>query len=201
MIRYYSILFTFCFLISCQNNRTQNYPNFKRKFNSSEYKIKDKIDFSFKIPNSWNEIEVNGIDSDVSVFVNSLNDTITSDYGWYSNNLEEDLPTLYTKTDYDKLSQKEKNNLKENEYVIVEDYNNFDDKGISKSLSKFYVLDNKKAKIVNPKLSGIGITGVYFEKLYKERGNYMNLNLYGYNVKKETGEEILNVISTIKFKR
>lgn len=190
--------------MSCQhnNNSTKNYPNFKRKFNSSEYKIKDKIDFSFKIPNSWKEIEVNGIDSDVSVFVNSLNDTITSDYGWYSNNLEEeDLPSIFTKKDYDKLSEKEKNNLKENEYIIVENYNNFDYESITKSFSKFYIIDNKKAKIVNPKKSETGITGVYFEKLYKERGNYMNLNLYGNNVKKETEEEILNVISTFKFKK
>lgn len=190
--------------MSCHNNNnsTQDYPNFKRKFNSSEYKIKDKTDFSFKIPNSWKEIEVNGIDSDVSVFVNSLNDTITSDYGWYSNSLqEEDLPSVFTKNDYDKLSEKEKNNLKENEYIIVEDYNNFDYESITKSVSKFYIIDNKKAKIVNTKKSGTGITGVYFEKLYKERGNYMNLNLYGYDVKKETEEEILNVISTLKFKR
>ena len=194
--------FIFLLFINCKTKAIEDYPKYEKTFNTTEYKIKDKVYFSLKIPKSWKEIEVNGIDSDVMIFVNSLNDTITSDYGWYSNSLnDEDLPTVYTKNEYNALSENDKNNLKESEYVIIEDYNNFNYNSITKSIYKIYKIDNRKAKVVMPKASGKGITGVYFEKLYKVRGNFMNLNLYGYDVNKETEEEILNVISTIKFKK
>ena len=194
--------FIFLLFINCKSKIIVDYPKYEKTYSTTEYKTKENIDFSLKIPKTWKEIEVSGIDSDVMVFVNSLNDTITSDYGWHSNSLkDEDLPAIFTKIEFNELSENEKVNLKENEYIIIEDYNNFDYNSITKSVSEIYKIDNRKAKVVVPKISGKGITGVYFEKLYKERGGFMNLNLYGYNVNKETEVEILNVISTIKFNK
>lgn len=196
--------FTACFIsvlfINCKPKAATHFQKYEREFNRSEYMTKDGKCFTLEIPKSWREIEVKAIDSDVMVFVNSLNDTITSDYGRYSNSLNEELPTVFTKNDYNKLSDQEKNKLKKDDFLVIENYDNYNPNNLYKSTSAIYKIDHKNAKVVVPKISGKGITGVYFDKLSAGENNAMKLNMYGQNVNKITETEILNAVSTIKFK-
>lgn len=195
---------TACFIsvlfINCKPKAATHFQKYEREFNRSEYMIKNGESFTLEIPKSWREIEVKATDSDIMVFVNSLNDTITSDYGRYSNSLNEELPTVFTENDYSKLSDEEKNKLKKDDFLVIENYDNYNPNNLYKSTSAMYKIDNKNAKVVVPKISGKGIAGVYFDKLSAGENNVMKLNMYGQNVNKITETEILNAVSTIKFK-
>jgi len=57
-------------------------------------------------------------------------------------------------------------------------------------------IDGLKARIVYPRQSGIGATGICFEKIVD---NYNNLVLDGINLRPATEKLLLQVLKTIKF--
>jgi hypothetical protein len=67
--------------------------------------------------------------------------------------------------------------------------------------SKFFwdIFDRRKTKIVTPKISGIGTTGIYIDSLWKEGGNIEKFNLYGTNLNPVTEKLLLESIKTLKF--
>lgn len=66
---------------------------------------------------------------------------------------------------------------------------------------EYFRLNNKKIKIVTPLKSGTGITGVYVRDLWKNSGQMVHFNLYGINLSENSEKELLQVISTIEFKK
>lgn len=61
-------------------------------------------------------------------------------------------------------------------------------------------IDHKSAKIVRPKKSGAGITGVYIDSIgYDSPRRNIKFQLSGYNLKPTNEELVLTAIKTIKF--
>lgn len=62
-------------------------------------------------------------------------------------------------------------------------------------------IDRKRVKLVRPKKSGTGITGVYIDSLRSTAYGNIKFELSGYNLKPENEELVLTAIKTIKFKK
>ena len=63
-------------------------------------------------------------------------------------------------------------------------------------------IDGKEAKIVLPRRSGIGTTGVYFHRLHSQlydMRNPVTFSLNGENLKPENEQNLLKAIKTLKF--
>lgn len=62
-------------------------------------------------------------------------------------------------------------------------------------------IDNKDAKIVSPKKHGNGVTGVYFDSLWKSGSYKDKLQISGENLKVKNQNDLLKAIKTIKFQK
>ncbi len=60
-------------------------------------------------------------------------------------------------------------------------------------------IDGHKAKIVYPRQTGIGKTGVYIDSLWISNLGVDKFNLYGENLKPENEKKVLEVLRTLKF--
>ena len=157
--------------------------------------------FTMKTPENWTYIKQRGIDSYVGKIALDKNDTLRFDYGLYSSRLEEDLGFIITKDSVFTYEENENKNDTVNRYV-----QKFYAKRDTLVLEKLYkteysfeVINNLKAKIVKPKKSGIGLTGVYFEST-RPNGKGMRFQISGYNLSEANEKEFLKAIRSLKFK-
>jgi hypothetical protein len=60
-------------------------------------------------------------------------------------------------------------------------------------------IDRKKVKIVIPKQSGKGITGIYIDSLWQSGSEIDKFNLYGINLKPTNEKALLQALKTLKF--
>ena len=157
--------------------------------------------FSMKTPENWNYIKQRGIDSFVGKIALDKNDTLQFDYGLYSSKLEEDLGFIITKDSVFTYEENEDKNDTVNSYVqkFYAKRDTLVIEKLYKTKSTFEVINNLKAKIVKPKKSGIGLTGVYFEST-RPNGKGMSFQISGYNLSEENEKEFLKVIRSLKFK-
>lgn len=139
--------------------------------------------FTIDIPASWHSVKVQGIDSYIGLIVIDDNDTLSFDLGWYSNDLssEEDIFEMHAAE------------------IIQDDGSIFIPERLRKNSSSYEVIDGRRAKIVQPKQSGEGTTGVYFDSLWKAGDNIDRFQLNGHNLKPENEEAVLQAIRTLKF--
>jgi hypothetical protein len=177
----HSIIFLVFTLISCsesKNNAGKHTLDFGR--------------FTIETPDSWNQIKEHiPYDSYVGRIAVDSVDTIYFDLGLHSNSL----------TEYVKI-----NDGNSTLFYSKENLNNHIVKGDSLEIdslvkSKFFwdIFDRRKTKIVTPKISGIGTTGIYIDSLWKEGGNIEKFNLYGTNLNPVTEKLLLESIKTLKF--
>ena len=152
--------------------------------------------FKMTVPNNWKYIKGKGIDSFVGRFIIAKKDTVTFDYGIYSNNLEEVLDFEITGDSIFSIKSENNNFIKREFYakrdsVIIEN--------LYKSETSFVFIGNLNAKIVKPKKSGIGLIGVYFENTTSKK-NGVKFQISGYNLSPKNQKSFLKVIKTLKFK-
>ena len=62
-------------------------------------------------------------------------------------------------------------------------------------------IDGRKAKIVYPRQSGIGTTGIYIDSLWVQGSDVDRFNLYGENLKPENEKKVLAALRTLKFRQ
>ena len=144
--------------------------------NSEQTKVLDFKSFQITVPQSWDAIEFDGIDSQIGGIAIDQADTVVFDYGYYSDDLQN-----------------------------VEELNNYD----------YIEVDGYHAKIVIPKNSGAGITGIYIDSLSVdtlEGGNdptgvwpeslqmINKFQISGYDLKPRNEQLFLEAIKTIEFK-
>ena len=68
-----------------------------------------------------------------------------------------------------------------------------------KSRFKWDIVDHRKAKIIYPKITGIGTIGIYIDSLWKAGASADKFNLYGTDLKSKTEKAFLESIKTLKF--
>jgi hypothetical protein len=168
--------------------------------NSQEHKADTKtLDlgaFTIVTPQSWTKIEQHGIDSYVGAIAIDNKDTLSFDLGLYSNNLYEYDPTIL-----DSSMMKDIDTTRTNihEIIFAKHRLQVDPDKYRKNNVSWDTIDGHLAKIVCPRQTGIGTTGVYVDSLWDSKIGIIKFNLYGENLKPENEKKVLEVLQTLKF--
>ncbi len=154
--------------------------------------------FSIVTPQSWSAVKENSVDSYVGSISIDDKDTIGFDLGWYSNTLYEYDPTIL---DSSIISNIDFSLIDTNEVIFVNKRTNVDPDECRKNNVLWDYIDGRKAKIVYPRKSGIGTTGVYIDSLWVSGSGIDRFNLYGENLKPENEYRLLQALRTLKFRK
>ncbi len=150
--------------------------------------------FSIEAPVSWSKVKSKGVDSYVGGIAIDDTDTLEFDLGWYSNSLTEYyLPII----ERDML--KRMGDVDTTEFIIVESRRNVDPDKYKKTNVIWDTIDGRRAKIVLPRQSGIGMTGVYIDSLWQSGDAINKFNLYGDDLKPENESLVIQAFKTLKF--
>lgn len=152
--------------------------------------------FSIETPNSWTKIKANGTDSYVGRIAIDKTDTLDFDLGWYSNTLTEFEPQIVERS-----VLKSNPNIDTAELIIVESRKGVDPDKYKKNNISWDTIDGRKSKIVYPRISGAGTTGIYIDSLWKQGSDIDRFNLYAQNLKPANEKLFLQALKTLKFKR
>jgi hypothetical protein len=150
--------------------------------------------FTIDVPYKWQQIKQNGIDSYVGAVAVDNTDTLYFDLGMYSNTLTEPNIQVITR------QMIEENDLDSAGFVVVKDLMsmNIDADLYRKQNVSWDSINNRRAKIVFPRISGKGSTGVYIGSLWGDSSK-VRFNLYGSNLKTQTEQDLLKAIKTLRF--
>ncbi|WPO91666.1 hypothetical protein [Chryseobacterium sp. YR459] len=159
------------------------------------------MDFgSFKIqaPKTWNKLKTDAYDSNAGIIVTKNNDSVFYDYGPYSSSLEEPTGAIISRKDLNELL-KVNPEADTTAFIILNENANQED--FIKSKIAYKKIDGYKAKILEPKQVGKGMTGVYIDSIKTVSLGKIRFNLYGTNLKKENQIELLKAIQTLQFRK
>ncbi|WP_121357759.1 hypothetical protein [Flavisolibacter nicotianae] len=161
-----------------------------------ETKTMDFGAFTIETPNSWKQIKAKGIDSYVGRIAIDSTDTLDFDLGWYSNTLTEGEPFVVERS----MLQYSQLPADTSEMIIVEKLKGIDLDRYKKQNVSWDTIDGRKAKLVYPRRSGTGTTGVYIDSLWVSGADVDRFNLYGENLKPKNEKKVLQAIRTLKFR-
>ncbi|MGJ1227241.1 hypothetical protein ACR78H_16980 [Sphingobacterium siyangense] len=150
--------------------------------------------FTLEVPYKWQQVKQNGIDSYIGAIAVGNTDTLYFDLGLYSNSLTEPNIQVITR------EMIEENDLDSSDFVVVNDIMsmNIDADLYRKQNVSWDTIDNRRAKIVFPRISGRGMTGVYIGSLWGDSSK-VRFNLHGSNLKAQTEQDLLRAIKTLRF--
>src|SRR4051794_16538642 len=152
--------------------------------------------FTIETPESWTKLKANSIDSYVGRIVIDEKDTLDFDLGWYSNKLYE---TDITFLDSSMMNSIDTNLVDISSIIFVKDRRYIDPDKYRKNNVSWDTIDGYKAKIVYPRISGIGTIGVYIDSLWVAGSGIDRFNLYGINLKPDNERKVLQALHTLKF--
>jgi len=159
-------------------------------------KEKRRLDFgsfSIETPNSWKPIrERIPYDSYVGSIAVDETDTIYFDLGCCSYDLTEYVKMNMGDSNLFFLKENRNNRLIRGDSIMID--------SLVKSKCRRDNIDYRKAKLVYPKISGTGITGVYIDSVWKAGVSRAKFNLYGNNLKPKTEKAFFESIKTLRFK-
>jgi hypothetical protein len=162
-----------------------------------ETKTMDFGSFSIEAPQSWTAINENSVDSYAGRIAIDSTDTLSFDLGWYSNRLYEYDPIIF---DSSMMANIDTSMTDTNEIIFVKNRTQVDPDKYRKNNVLWDTIDGRKAKIVYPRQTGIGTTGIYIDSLWVKGSDIDRFNLYGKNLKPENERKVVNVIRTLKFR-
>jgi hypothetical protein len=163
-----------------------------------ETKTLDFGEFKIDVPLTWQQVKAKGIDSYVGLMTLDNGDTVSFDLGWYSNPLEEEYKFKVENGDvYLKNENKSSSNL-----TFYEFYGKAD----TVDLERFKVnsvrwtsIDGKRAKLIRPKNTGTGMTGIYFDSLWVAGSGIDRFQMNGTNLHPDNERLLLKAFETLKF--
>lgn len=145
--------------------------------------------FTIEAPVSWYQFKEGGMDSYIGGIAVDETDTLYFDLGWYSNTLTETEIEVITK------EMIEENLNDSADYTVIKNDNTIDNDKFRKQNVNWTIIDNKRAKIVYPRISGKGRTGVYFNNLWVTESDNDRFNLNGNNLKQKNERELLKLLT------
>jgi len=152
--------------------------------------------FTLEVPYKWQQVKQNGIDSYLGAIAVDHTDTLYFDLGMYSNSLTEHNIEVITR------QMMEESATDSSDYIIVKDMPildfDLDADMYRKQNVSWDTIDNRRAKIIFPRISGKGTTGIYIGSLWGDSSK-VRFNLYGANLKAQTEEDLLKAIKTLRF--
>nr|WP_294793060.1 hypothetical protein [uncultured Mucilaginibacter sp.] len=158
-----------------------------------------------QVPESWTRVDVRGIDSFVGRIDIDSNAFIGFDLGWYCDSLGEGRHTTYYSVESGSVyvpDSAAKQNL--SNPTVWKYFGKADSITIAKLRRNVAVIENVDgyhAKIVTPKRSGLGITGIYIDSLWKSGGNVDGFVMTAHNLTFEQQKKFISAIKSLKFNR
>ncbi|MFS4473971.1 hypothetical protein [Chryseobacterium sp. T20] len=184
MKKTFLFIFTSFIVLSCSDH-------------SQKTKSMDFRSFKLQAPKDWSKLKMDAYDSNAGIIITKNNDSIFYDYGPYSYSLEENVTIINRKDLNELLAVNPKADT--TQFIVIDKNTNREDFVKSKIIYK--KIDGYKAKIVEPKKVGKGMTGVYIDSLKTGSIGKIRFNLYGKNLKKESQVELLKAIQTLQFRK
>jgi len=151
----------------------------ERKHESDKQTL-DFGSFSIETPSSWTKIKAQGTDSYVGRIAIDNTDTLDFDLGWYSNKLNEYEPTIL---DSSMIGSIDTSTVDTTEIIFVRNRMKVDPDNYKKNNVSWDTIDGHKAKIVFPRQTGIGTTGIYIDSLWQRGSDVDKFDMYGDNLK------------------
>lgn len=161
-------------------------------------KTMDFGSFTIETPQTWKPIEQKGVDSYVGKIAIDSTDTLSFDLGWYSNKLYEYDQAIL---DSSMIGSIDTNFVDPSAVIFVRDRMRVDPDKYRKNNVSWDTIDGRKVKIVYPRKSGIGTTGVYFDSLWIQDSGIDRFNLYGENLKPQNEKKVLKALRSLKFQQ
>jgi hypothetical protein len=177
----------FILLIGCTDSKSK-----------SDTQTLDLGSFSIETPNGWTKITDQGIDSYVGRITIDRKDTLHFDLGWYSNRLNEYDPTIL---DSSMIGSIDTAMIDTSKVIFVKNRMLADPDKYKRNNVSWDTIDGHKAKIVFPRQTGIGITGIYIDSLWQSGSGVDRFNLYGNNLEPVNEKLLLQALKTLKFHR
>ena len=171
------------FIIGCTDSKPK-----------SDKQILDFGLFTIETPNGWTKIKAQGTDSYVGRIAIDNSDTVDFDLGWYSNTLTEPEPQIIERSMLRNMDV-----LDTTQIIIVDSRKGIDPDKYKKNNVSWDTIDGRKTKIVFPRQSGIGTTGIYIDSLWQGGSDIDRFNLYGDNLKPANEKLFLQALKTLKF--
>jgi hypothetical protein len=153
--------------------------------------------FSIDLPADWRVNEIHGIDSYVREIITSDGDTLHIESGVYSSSLEEESIRVYSSNMIPWFLERDIDTTGMI-FLNKEKIEEADREKYRKRKNSFEMIDGYQAKIVEPKLVGDGLTGVYFDSLGVGPMGKLKLQISGFDLTPESNELFLKSIKTIK---
>jgi hypothetical protein len=141
-----------------------------------------------------------GVNSFVGYILLDQNDTVVFDLGWYSGTLNEELK--YTVRKGEVFLKNEKTSTRER--IFYDYYGKADTIDLEKfHVNRFYYakIDNRRAKIVQPKKSGHGITGIAIDSLWVSGDDVDRFQMSGVDLDSANERKLLEAFGTLKFRK
>jgi hypothetical protein len=155
--------------------------------------------FTIEVPRTWEKVKRQGIDSYVGQIAIDETDTLEFDLGWYSNSLKEVPNFRVEQGRVHVLNEK----LSKSDSLVYDFAGTIDTVDIDKFLRDsvtWTTIDNRKAKLVQPKKSGRGTTGVYIDSLWAAGSDIDKFEINGQNLKPDNERLFIQAIKTLRFK-
>jgi hypothetical protein len=170
---------------------------------ADEKKTLEFAQFTIEVPSTWGKVKLRGIDSFVGLIAIDETDTLSFDLGWYSNSLEESQCIIYETDEGNQVHvlNEDRSTPGYPVYEFVGMTTEVDINTFMKDTAMYSVIDNRKAKIVKPKKSGAGTTGVYFDSLWVAGSGIDRFQINGRNLKPDNERLVLEAIQTLRFRR
>jgi hypothetical protein len=184
-LRYAILLLT---LLSCTNKQRGG------------AKTLDFGEFTIDVPSTWQPVRAKGIDSYVGLMTLDHGDTVSFDLGWYSNPLEEEYKFMVENGD---VYLKKENESTSNS-VFFEFYGKADTVDIENfkvNNVTWTIIDGKRAKLVQPKNIGTGMTGIYFDSLWVAGSGIDRFQMNGKDLHPDNERQLLKAFETLKFNK
>ena len=181
-----SVLFLFLILMSCGETEPKQ-PTQKLDFGA----------FSIEVPATWRKITKQGLDSFVGGMATENSDTVSFDFGPYSDPLSEGGPYIMSREVFKARGSIDDSTI----LTLVDDYRLAKESDQYKKQNLLWdSVDGREAKIVYPRRAGTGVTGVYFDSAGTSKFGKDHLQVSGRNLNLEDQRQLLHAIRTIRFK-
>lgn len=155
-------------------------------------------EFTIDVPSTWQTVRTKGIDSYVGLMTLDHGDTVSFDLGSYSNSLEEE--HKFKVENGDVYLKNEKESISNS--VLFGFYGKADTVDIEKfkvNNVTWTTIDGKRAKLIQPKNTGTGTTGIYFDSLWVAGSATDKFQMNGTDLHPDNERHLLKAFETLKF--
>lgn len=165
---------------------------------ATETKTLNFGEFTITVPSAWQPLNEKGIDSFVGRIALTDGDTISFDLGWYSNPLEEEVPYKVDEKNVYLLDQS-KSTSNSRTYDFYGRRDTVDVEQFHKNKITWSTIDGRKAKVIEAKLPGDGMTGIYIDSVWRAGSGIDRFQLNGTDLTPANQQALLAAIQTLKF--